>query len=72
MFVFFLYWYVLLFSGYYLILFMILFGLIICGVFFEFCYNMLEGKCCWMWNWILLIGSFFVLFFFGILFISLV
>lgn len=66
------YWYASLFSGYYLILFTILFGLIIRGVSFEFRHNMPEGKRRRMWNWTLSIGSFLVPFFFGILFISLV
>ena len=52
------YWYASLFSGYYLILFTILFGLIIRGVSFEFRHNMPEGKRRRMWNWTLSIGSF--------------
>ena len=47
------YWYASLFSGYYLILFTILFGLIIRGVSFEFRHNMPEGKRRRMWNWTL-------------------
>lgn len=65
------YWYASLFSGYYLILFIILFGLIIRGVSFEFRHRMpAERKN--LWNWTLTIGSFIVPFFFGILFISLI
>ncbi|MGH2155980.1 cytochrome d ubiquinol oxidase subunit II, partial [Enterococcus faecalis] len=50
MFAFFPYWYASLFSGYYLILFRILFGLIIRGVSFEFRPNMPQGKRLAMWN----------------------
>ncbi|KAF1295603.1 cytochrome d ubiquinol oxidase subunit II [Enterococcus sp. JM4C] len=64
-------WYASLFSGYYLILFIILFGLIIRGVSFEFRHRMpVEKKN--IWNWTLSIGSFLVPFFFGILFISMI
>lgn len=66
------YWYASLFSGYYLILFIILVGLIIRGVSFEFRHRMPAGKKQRFWNWTLAIGSFIVPFFFGILFISLV
>ncbi|OJG75620.1 cytochrome d ubiquinol oxidase, subunit II [Enterococcus quebecensis] len=66
------YWYASLFSGFYLILFIILVGLIIRGVSFEFRHRMPDGKRRRMWNWTLSIGSFIVPFFFGILFISLV
>lgn len=66
------YWYASLFSGYYLILFIILIGLIIRGVSFEFRHRMPDGKRRRMWNWTLSIGSMMVPFFFGILFISLV
>ena len=53
------YWYASLFSGYYLILFIILFGLIIRGVSFEFRSHMpKEHK--QLWNWTLTIGSFLV------------
>ena len=65
------YWYASLFSGYYLILFIILFGLIIRGVSFEFRSHMpKEHK--QLWNWTLTIGSVLVPFFFGILFISMI
>lgn len=64
-------WYASLFSGYYLILFLILFGLIIRGVSFEFRSSMPEERK-WIWNWTLTIGSFIVPFFFGILFISMI
>lgn len=66
------YWYASLFSGYYLILLIILFGLIIRGVSFEFRHRMPEGKRKKFWNWTMSIGSLIVPFFFGILFISLV
>ncbi|MGX7200916.1 cytochrome d ubiquinol oxidase subunit II [Enterococcus plantarum] len=66
------YWYASLFSGFYLILFIILVGLIIRGVSFEFRHRMPDGKRRRMWNWTLSIGSFIVPFFFGVLFIDLV
>lgn len=66
------YWYASLFSGFYLILFIILFGLIIRGVSFEFRHRMPDGKRRRIWNWTASIGSFIVPFFFGILFINLV
>lgn len=65
------YWYASLFSGYYLILFIILFGLIIRGVSFEFRHKVPE-KNKNFWNWTLTIGSTIVPFFFGILFISMI
>ena len=64
------YWYASLFSGYYLILFIILFGLIIRGVSFEFRHKVPE-KNKNFWNWTLSIGSFIVPFFFGFFFICL-
>lgn len=65
------YWYASLFSGYYLILFTILVGLIIRGVSFEFRHRSpVEKKN--TWNWTLSIGSFLVPFFFGVLFISMI
>ncbi|MGC6768358.1 cytochrome d ubiquinol oxidase subunit II [Enterococcus sp. LJL51] len=66
------YWYASLFSGYYLILFIILVGLIIRGVSFEFRHRMPEGPKRNIWNWTLTIGSFLVPFFFGVLFISMI
>lgn len=65
------YWYASLFSGFYLILFIILFGLIIRGVSFEFRHKVPASKKNF-WNWTLSIGSFIVPFFFGLLFISMV
>lgn len=65
------YWYASLFSGYYLILLAILFGLIIRGVSFEFRHKV-EPEKKQIWNWTLAIGSAIVPFFFGVLFISLV
>ncbi|MBE5066760.1 MULTISPECIES: cytochrome d ubiquinol oxidase subunit II [Ligilactobacillus] len=65
------YWYASLFSGYYLILLIILLGLIIRGVSFEFRHHA-EGAKKKTWDWTLAIGSFIVPFFFGILFISMV
>ncbi|MCK1235270.1 cytochrome d ubiquinol oxidase subunit II [Streptococcus uberis] len=65
------YWYASLFSGYYLILFAILFGLIIRGVSFEFRHNV-PARQKNIWNWTLSIGSAMVPFFFGIMFVSLI
>lgn len=65
------YWYASLFSGYYLILLTILFGLIIRGVSFEFRHNVPKNQKN-IWNWTLTIGSTIVPFFFGIMFVSLV
>lgn len=65
------YWYATLFSGYYLILLIILFGLIIRGVSFEFRHKVpVEKK--QRWNWTLSIGSCMVPFFLGVMFISMV
>ncbi|WP_311408166.1 cytochrome d ubiquinol oxidase subunit II [Liquorilactobacillus uvarum] len=65
------FWYSALFSGYYLILFIILVGLIIRGVSFEF-RQKVAARQKNIWNWSLAIGSFIVPFFFGILFISMI
>lgn len=64
------FWYASLFSGYYLILLLILVGLIIRGVSFEFRGKSTKHKA--LWTWTLAIGSFMVPFFFGILFTSLI
>ena len=64
-------WYAALFSGYYLIFFIILIGLIIRGVCFEFrAHSPLEKK--HIWENTLAGGSFIVPFFFGIVFISMI
>ncbi len=65
------YWYASLFSGYYLILLAILFGLIIRGVSFEFRHKVPAHQK-QIWNWTLTIGSAVVPFFFGVMFISLI
>ncbi|KAF1304127.1 cytochrome d ubiquinol oxidase subunit II [Enterococcus saccharolyticus] len=65
------FWYASLFSGYYLILLLILVGLIIRGVSFEFRHHM-PAKKAWIWNWTLSLGSLIVPFCFGLLFTSLV
>lgn len=65
------YWYASLFSGYYLILLVILVGLIIRGVSFEFRHRVAPEKK-QTWNWTLTIGSLIVPFFFGLLFISMI
>lgn len=65
------YWYASLFSGYYLILMLILVGLIIRGVSFEFRAKspMPHKK---IWDWTLGIGSAMVPFFLGVMFISMI
>lgn len=65
------YWYASLFSGYYLILMIILAGLIIRGVSFEFRSKspMPQKK---IWDWTLTIGSAIVPFFLGIMFVSMI
>lgn len=65
------YWYATLFSGYYLILLIILFGLIIRGVSFEF-RTRVEPEKKHIWDTTLALGSFIPPFFFGILFISMI
>ncbi|MHC5268549.1 cytochrome d ubiquinol oxidase subunit II [Enterococcus sp. LJL98] len=65
------YWYASLFSGYYLILLLILVGLIIRGVSFEF-REKSQPQLKNIWTWTLAIGSFMVPFFFGVLFVSLI
>lgn len=65
------YWYATLFSGYYLILLIILFGLIIRGVSFEFRTRVTADKK-HVWDTTLALGSFIPPFFFGILFISMI
>ncbi|MGX7420392.1 cytochrome d ubiquinol oxidase subunit II [Carnobacterium gallinarum] len=65
-------WYAAVFSGYYLILFVILFGLIIRGVSFEFRNKMATEKGRNFWDWTLFVGSLIPPFFFGLLFTSMV
>lgn len=63
-------WYASLFSGYYLILLTILFGLIIRGVSFEFRSKMEGQRGRELWDWTLFIGSVIPPFFFGLMFTS--
>ena len=65
------YWYATLFSGYYLILLVILFGLIIRGVSFEFRAQSPMAKKP-LWDNALALGSLIVPFFFGVMFISMI
>lgn len=65
------FWYATLFSGYYLILFTILAGLIIRGVSFEFRKNVPTSQK-QIWNWALSLGSLVVPFFFGLMFVSMI
>ena len=65
------YWYATLFSGYYLILLVILVGLIIRGVSFEFrAQSPMVKKP--LWDNALALGSLIVPFFFGVMFISMI
>ncbi|MHC5250194.1 cytochrome d ubiquinol oxidase subunit II [Enterococcus sp. LJL90] len=65
------YWYATLFSGFYLVLFIVLVGLIIRGVSFEFRHSV-KAKHKNIWNWTMTIGSFLVPFFFGVIFIDMI
>ena len=62
------YWYATLFSGYYLILLLILFGLIIRGVSFEFRAQSPEYRKPF-WDAMLALGSLIAVFFLGVMFI---
>lgn len=65
------FWYSALFSGYYLLFFIILVGLIIRGVSFEFKAQSLDHKK-GLWEAALVLGSLIVPFFFGVVFISMI
>lgn len=65
------YWYATLFSGYYLILLMILVGLIIRGVSFEF-RTASDPKKQHIWSTVLAVGSLIVPFFLGVMFVSMI
>ena len=65
------YWYATLFSGYYLILLVVLVGLIIRGVSFEFRAQSPMAKKP-LWDNALALGSLIVPFFFGVMFISMI
>ncbi|MDE6376535.1 MAG: cytochrome d ubiquinol oxidase subunit II [Ligilactobacillus sp.] len=65
------YWYATLFSGYYLILLMILVGLIIRGVSFEF-RTASDPKKQHIWSTALAAGSLIVPFFLGVMFVSMI
>lgn len=65
------YWYATLFSGYYLILLMILVGLIIRGVSFEF-RTASDPKKQHIWSTALATGSLIVPFFLGVMFVSMI
>ncbi len=65
------YWYASLFSGYYLILLLILVGLIIRGVSFEFRSKIPDSRKPF-WDKILALGSFIAPFFLGVMFISMI
>ncbi len=65
-------WYATLFSGFYLPLFLILFGLIIRGVAFE--YRSKHGDAVWRqrWDWAIFVGSFLPSLLWGVAFANLV
>lgn len=65
-------WYATLFSGYYIPLFLILVGLIIRGVSFEFRAHSDTRKGKNAWEWTMFIGSLIVPFLFGMIFTSLI
>lgn len=66
------FWYASLFSGFYLILLIILLGLIFRGVSFEFREAMQTTKYRNLWTTILAVSSFVVPFFFGVMFVDVV
>ncbi|MBU9788678.1 cytochrome d ubiquinol oxidase subunit II [Lentilactobacillus sp. IMAU92037] len=65
-------WYASLFSGYYLVLFLILVALIFRGVSFEFRANMQTDTWRNFWEWAASIGSFCAAFLFGMMFVSMI
>ncbi|GAX03812.1 cytochrome D ubiquinol oxidase subunit II [Secundilactobacillus pentosiphilus] len=65
-------WYASLFSGYYLVLFLILVALIFRGVSFEFRANMKTETWRNFWEWAATIGSFCAAFLFGMMFTSMI
>lgn len=65
-------WYASLFSGYYIVLFLILVALIFRGVSFEFRANMRTEKWRNFWEWAATIGSFCAAFLFGMMFTSMI
>jgi cytochrome d ubiquinol oxidase subunit II len=66
------YWYASLFSGYYIILFLILVGLILRGVTFEFRHHAQSEKGKNFWTSVLGIASFAIPFLFGLMFTSVI
>lgn len=65
-------WYATLFSGYYIPLFLILVGLIVRGVSFEFAAHSETKKEKNFWQWMLFVGSLIVPFMFGMIFTSMI
>ncbi|BDR54140.1 cytochrome c oxidase assembly protein [Bombiscardovia apis] len=63
-------WYASLFSGYYILLFLVLVALILRGTSFEFASHALTSKERNIWQWTNFIGSFFAPFFLGMLLTS--
>ncbi len=65
-------WYASLFSGYYIVLFLILVALIFRGVSFEFRANMRTDRWRQFWEWSATISSFCAAFLFGMMFTSMI
>ncbi|RBP99127.1 cytochrome d ubiquinol oxidase subunit II [Bifidobacterium xylocopae] len=63
-------WYASLFSGYYILLFLVLVALILRGVSFEFAGHALTDRERGVWQWANFIGSFFAPFFLGMMLTS--
>ncbi len=64
-------WYATMFSGFYLALFLMLFGLIMRGVAFEFRSKDSNPKWRQMWDWMIAIGSFLAALLLGVAFANL-
>lgn len=65
-------WYASLFSGYYILLFLVLVALILRGVSFEFASHALTSRERGVWQWANFIGSLFAPFFLGMMLTSLI
>jgi cytochrome d ubiquinol oxidase subunit II len=65
-------WYASLFSGYYILLFLVLVALILRGVSFEFAAHSLTDRERSVWQWANFVGSLFAPFFLGMMLTSLI
>lgn len=70
MFVVFLYWYVILFSGFYILFVFMFFVLILRGVFFKFCVKIDNYKWKSVWDWGMFIGSMLFFIFWGVVIVN--